>query len=492
MISPTPGIMAIKLPTLYLLIFNLFNAFLGLLCLYDPGFFADAYLPLFLFSGLVLCWNMFDKFRNILFLSRTFFLAVIGYFPMAVKVFAGPNALFSAWEPRSQDFSVVIIMYALTSMALLANEVGLRCGRLFLHYDQATASAELEKKGYDVLFWVSLLLVAMIGFQFASQGQLITSEAYSLDYEKTFLGLGNYNAIGAIMMMTALLSIKRDKSKVKLVLLTVVAGYYLIWGILLRGARQDVITPILGCYIVYFIADRKLPVISKKTFAVCVFVFWFGLTFGRLRMSAMSNLSFKDVFVLFTYMKDRALESDMYDLDFISAISTTFSNTIYMIQNNFIGFSYGESYLDFILRTPPKFLYPDRPEDLALLFENHGLITGGGVFELAEGYLNFGILGALIVPFVISFVISRFFWQALFRQSLWRYFLLFAFLSVWLRGALYQTFAYYKSIITAMIMYVGLKILLLVMEELKTCARPRARTLEKSSGPSVMRISENG
>ena len=66
--------------------------------------------------------------------------------------------------------------------------------------------------------------------------------------------------------------------------------------------------------------------------------------------------------------------------------------------------------------------------------------------------MNFGLLGTLLVPALISFLIARTFVNAKERQTPAAYFLLFSFLGMFLRGAMYQTFAYYNPFLTAIIL----------------------------------------
>jgi hypothetical protein len=111
----------------------------------------------------------------------------------------------------------------------------------------------------------------------------------------------------------------------------------------------------------------------------------------------------------------------------ISPIATTFSNTVWLIQNNVINYSFGQSYWEWILRIPPEVLYPNRPVDYAWMFQEYGLLAGGGFFELAEVYMNFGLIGALIIPGIISFLMAKSYYYAFYRQSMLSYFLPFFF-----------------------------------------------------------------
>jgi hypothetical protein len=137
----------------------------------------------------------------------------------------------------------------------------------------------------------------------------------------------------------------------------------------------------------------------------------------------------------------------------VSPISTTFANTVWLVDNGKLELALGRSYWEFILRTPPEFLYPDRPKDYAWLFEEFGLLAGGGFFELGEAYMNFGLLGTLVAPGVLSFLMAKTFYNVIARQTVLSYFLLFTFLGVFLRGTWYQTFAFYRGFWTAIILY---------------------------------------
>ena len=75
---------------------------------------------------ILICWN---KRANLLFLARTFILGFIGYFPIFIKITIGMDALFSAFEHSTQNFSISVIMYVTTSFALLSNEIGLALAR---------------------------------------------------------------------------------------------------------------------------------------------------------------------------------------------------------------------------------------------------------------------------------------------------------------------------------------------------------------------------
>jgi hypothetical protein len=155
----------------------------------------------------------------------------------------------------------------------------------------------------------------------------------------------------------------------------------------------------------------------------------------------------------------RMFETGVFFAGTISGISSAFANVVDMIETNVINYKFGVPYLEYFLRTPPEFLYPDRPKDLSSIFEDYGYISIGGFFEIAEAYLNFGLIGVFIIPFAISYLIAKMYKKAI-SGSLFYYIQLLAFLSVFMRGAWYQTFAYYKACITGLIVYLSMVILI--------------------------------
>lgn len=74
---------------------------------------------------------------------------------------------------------------------------------------------------------------------------------------------------------------------------------------------------------------------------------------------------------------------------------------------------YGSSYAAYLLRLPPAFLGLPRPEGLEWQTGIGGeVMSQGGVWEPAEAWMNFGMAGCLVVPFL---------WSRLMRWTLDRY-----------------------------------------------------------------------
>ena len=66
----------------------------------------------------------------------------------------------------------------------------------------------------------------------------------------------------------------------------------------------------------------------------------------------------------------------------VSPISTTFANTVWLVDSKTIDLTLGKSYFEYILRTPPEFLYPNRPIDYSWIFVS-------SIHFLLANYINF-------------------------------------------------------------------------------------------------------
>ena len=230
----------------------------------------------------------------------------------------------------------------------------------------------------------------------------------------------------------------------------------IVYSQILMGLWQDAMSTLFGLLILYGVVNRKEIVLKLSYVPIMVLGYIFFEAWGVARTAIAEGAPITSIVTsAFAQIGDKNIAgvTDVVHMGTISAIATTFSNTVWLIENNSIIHSLGQSYWEWILRIPPERLYPDRPIDYALMFKEHGLAAGGGFFELAEVYMNFGFLGALIVPGIVSFLLAKSYYYAFYRQSMLSYFLLFSFLSVFLRGTWYQTFAFFRAFLVCMLLY---------------------------------------
>lgn len=110
---------------------------------------------------------------------------------------------------------------------------------------------------------------------------------------------------------------------------------------------------------------------------------------------------------------------------------------------------WGSGYLDYLPRSLPLFLGFERPPDLAWqmnLYEGE-ILSLGGIYEVAESYLNFSFLGCFLVPLFISRIYSKLLQNGYTHPTLWPFYLscYISFALIAPRGIWYQTFAFWRT-----------------------------------------------
>ena len=395
--------------------------------------------------------------QNIIFFIRTFFLGIIGFIAIGAKMISN-DALFGYHMRESQSLEIATLMFLLTNIALFGSEIG------FL----TTKKIKIERKSTFIFegklfFYIVFLLLFIVSYLISMQSQSILVAAYGSN-AGIQMPVNNLNSISNILFYTLIFlyfkyinfyNWKINKYKYLLIFSAV---YLYIYSEILHGVRMDALNGVFGSIVLYYIYTNKSLKLTWKVFLLGIFLFILLQIVGIVR-SALQFMTFSQLIDLVIYGLGSIFTGSKSGIMFyqgtINDIATTFSGIIYMLKHNIVGFLYGSSYFDYILRTPPQFLYPDRPQDLAWIFINHGFSSGGGFFELAEAYYNFGIIGAFIVPFSVSFILGYSYKLFIInRYSLVSSILLFSILSGFMRGVLYQTFTFYKSIVTGFILLV--------------------------------------
>lgn len=216
-----------------------------------------------------------------------------------------------------------------------------------------------------------------------------------------------------------------------------------------RGVRQDSIGFFLAIYTI--VICKKRVQAGKPLYWFIVFIFfisWIGAIFSGMIREEVSGANLLSIIqnplLAFTIILPTGYV--VFNMNTASMTIGTLNIIPYKVIDS--GFLYGKSFVDWIPRTLPDMIYPDRP--LGPEFEMHynGEWFGwGGIHEIAEVYWNFGFFGIIIIPFIFSYLIKSLGTSFLRSES---------FLTpipiVWLimmpRWIWYQTFALYKSTLT--------------------------------------------
>lgn len=387
---------------------------------------------------------MWGKRANALFLARTLILILPGYYAAGVQLW-DPALYYSVYERVSQTLDISMTMYALSSLALLGSELGLWRGGAVEGKSRRDGAISEE-----FFFYAAIVpLVAVSYYVSLMYGKSLFEASYASVAGMS--GIGSSSAIGAMLAFLMFQNYLIRPNIAKGLILTACLICFLVFGMLIRGGRQDVLSCLFGLYVVYWGRKQLGAPISTRTIVVGAIGYVLMEYLGFIRGNVLSSgFAYTDSFFEFInyYLNPHGVVS----FGTISPIVSTFANTLYALKTGIGEHIWGRGYWEYILRTPPEFLYPNRPADYAWIFLDWKLSAGGGFFELAEAYYNFGIVGVIVVPMGISFVIARVFSRYVREAGMLNSFLLFGILSVFLRGALYQTFAFYKAIIAGLVL----------------------------------------
>lgn len=406
----------------------------------------------FVFSLLCAGYTIFQHRDNALFAARTLLLVLPGYYATGIQLW-NPSLYYSFYERVSQTLDISLIMYGLTNLALAGSEVGLRIGRL------ENAPGIPRDSIFDDDFAFYALVIPVLGLsQYVSllYGPSLMEASYASGVGMS--GLGSATTICTILLFVMFVHVLRKPTLQKKIIFAVCSGALLLYGIMMRGGRQDVISFLFGIYIIFWLVRGRgapiKPFVAIGVISLAVLMEYFGFIRSYVLNAEFDYIGqFRDFIYFYTH------PTDVVTFSTFSPVAITFANTIYAVKTGIVSTIHGHGYLDYILRTPPEFMYPDRPRDYAWIFVDWNLLTGGGFFELAEAYLNFGWAGPAIVPLVVSFVLSRTYHLVVARRGQFAFIALFGFLSVFLRGTLYQTFAFYRAALVAVVLWLGLKVL---------------------------------
>lgn len=407
---------------------------------------------LFVFFITLLNWR-----HNFLYMMRTFFLGAVGLLAFGVKL-AGSELLFGFHMPVSQTREIALMMYCATILAIAGSELGFfLAGKLAGRPKPPHPRLSSMTKPQWQVLGILGFCVALLGGQLIANhmGPLVWLVGYGTQEKESSLVLNNLNSIVNISIFLLLLAFLATKGRLLGCLLVFTVAYVLVFCEFLRGVRMDVINCLLGCYAIYQIRINGKIHLKPQHLVLLLLGFMVVQIMGAIRsVLSLGVISYDDLITVFGKLVSMENASGIaFYQGTINDIATTFSGVIFLLKSGIVEPLLGQSYIDYILRTPPEFIYPNRPDDLAWLFEQKGFTSGGGFFELAEAFYNFGYLGCFFIPASISFIIAKTYLNVIINGRLWHYFALFAIMSVWMRGLLYMSFSFWKAYVTAVILY---------------------------------------
>lgn len=437
--------------------------------------------PLFMSYSCLFLLALYQTRQNIVALIRVGFLGVIGLMTSAVKLI-DPHAYFGYHMRESQTVEIAISILVLSAFALVASQVGFACA----------GNIRMPKFKADRLsppvFWLCLIASNVLGQMILrhSTGWFLFTPYASISAPPP--PLGNLPSLANIFIFLIVGDNLRQNEnrrcflglKLRSFFTFITTIHVFVCCQLMCGMRMDVLNGLFGIFIIWIIHTNRYAGISFSRLSAGCTLFVGSQIIGFIRSGITSSIGYYLRNFFTSFFRKNEFGIILYQ-GTLNDLSNTLSGTLYLINQGLEDFWLGKSYFEYLLRTPPAILYPDRPNDLAWIFFQHGLTSGGGFLELAEAYLNFGYLGAFVTPFIVSFYIA---WSyRLFVKntgsisgSIWLY----AIMSVFLRGLLYQTFAFYKSMVAGAVVLLFVGSLDIAVKYLLEICGSRARNKPRS------------
>lgn len=446
-----------------ILVFILFiNSIIALYIFHFPNEYS---LNIILFLALIssFCSLVVNK-NNFVFQFRSIIIIWVGLIP-CLAIYSG--GYFASRMVYVQTDEIGLIFGILVCTTLFSSQIG-----FLISENKKYVSIPMDfAYGNKVFFLVVAILILIAGYLIALRRGDFVFTSGTNDLTKIKMPVQNLQAVVAILfcMLTIFfvrlnnfdLKKKNLYSNFNFYILLFLLLYVTLWSQFLRGSRMDAISIFILLYVLYYSTKGKIVVMTLKYFLIAIFLIFVFHFWGAAR-NLLPNYSIKEIIDL-VYFNEQIIINGKPILLFsgsISNISVGVAGMIYAVQNELVELWYGKSYLDFFARIPPAIIYPNRPESLAWfsvwIYQDS---SGGGVNEMGEIYLNFGIYGSLFVPAVISYLIGWSYNRHLYNPlNLWLSLPFIAILSVYLRFLLYQNFDGFKSWITALIIYLTLNL----------------------------------
>ncbi len=397
-----------------------------------------------------------------MYVLRFFLLSGSGLIPplMLFLVADGTRVMNYALPLQNRELAGYLLV--LTMAALSGNALGWRFGRSMTSLPGNRFPLLDENFGEDRSSFF-LFIFSVFGFLSAtmlalSLGPYLWEASYTQQASAQMFGLTAYNMVCtmSVLVTFTIALLNRFRRPAVNAVAFFLGVYVLLECMLLRGMRAEVVGTVFGGFTIYCTFYRK-----RLSAAFMLTTFFTGFLFvylwGAYRAMAASGFGLYDAFA---YMTDGVQSYDLQGNDFYATgtfgdISATFFNAVALIESRTTPLLLGNTYFDFIPRTLPAFLYPDRPRDSSFIFYEMGYPYGGGIFELAEAYLNFHALGCFIVPFAISALLGILFEMAWTKPTVLRLVACGVFAGSIFRGTLYQSFVFYRAV-TVFIVFVVL------------------------------------
>lgn len=194
---------------------------------------------------------------------------------------------------------------------------------------------------------------------------------------------------------------------------------------LLSGLLENALIPLVLVALVYWHVRRRLPwrwliigaalylILNPAKFAYRSVV-WYGATqtTATERVSLWSDLASESAAGLFNRSGTSVAESTLYGslarFDLVHKFAY-----VYHLTPSYIPYYHGQTYGYFVYAWIPRIFWPDKPSanvneqiDVDYMLKQAGSSTSIGIGQLPEAYINFGLIGIVLVMGIQGFVFA--------------------------------------------------------------------------------------
>lgn len=422
--------------------------------------------------GVTFLFPLFVSLRHFgwapIYVLRFLLLGLPGILVGGVVLFGNIPVLFTVSAMHYQTHAIAVQVIFLSILALNSSYFGWLLANS-VQWKMSAGRGGLHMGEFAVRYWL-YFVVALICGMFAAKafGGLLWERSFNYVGMQPYLGIGVFSVFAcfSVIAMYSLLLTAQNAGKGYWWGFGFVVVYVLVYCLLLRGARLDVLGTLAALFFLTVLHRRK-HIGPWKLGGILVVAVSAALVWGALRHGAIGHgASLDSIKNAFSLVLVQADGKAYLHLPNVADIVATLFQVVGLVDDGHLALQHGWSYLNYLPQTLPSFLYPDRPQNFSINNIN-GQVMTGSLFELAEAYANFGAWGCLVIPGLLTYLGALANYKALkhgtHRSYLWYGIVL----AIVIRGTWYQNFSFYKAPVSWLVVEAIILLLIRLTSTLK-------------------------
>ncbi len=410
--------------------------------------------------------------QNLILLYRLLLLGSFGVFAAPQFVLA-PGDSISPTMVEFQTPGNAAILALMTSLALSGSCIAWSIA-MWGCADRASQPLPSDLRFGEERTLSSLFLVLGVVFCFIHSrvskivllGAFNYGNASSFEANSQFLTINTWGFAGLCCFINVLIFEFRhpQRSRRSIIIKSAIIGAVIMYAFILRGYRSETVTFAATAALIYWQLRRHGELTRKLVLtlsASCIALAAFTLVLGAIRGTEdISEAKAAALRALNPTSKTNDLTTgvEIPALNWLPSVGSAplVMCVIGLHADGVYDYMLGRTLISRIRNTLPRIINPLREDDVALIYDKRfGVVSTGGMPELAEGYLNFGPWGALLLSAPISLVIFWFYRMALDRDSYYHWCVCAAVIMSVIYSNLYGIGDVYKAALTGILLNSG-------------------------------------